>query len=99
MGRFRALLTLTLAVPTLAVLILLTLSEVARTWREGVWHKEIVMTELPGEVIEVRVVEPTVTALDWLLFIAFYGAVIALSTRDDCRTSMQDLRKAAAWVA
>ncbi len=79
MRRFRALLTLTLAVPTLAVLILLTLRTVAQTWGNGgLWNKEIVMTELPGGVIEVRVIEPTVTALDWLLLIAIYGAVIAL---------------------
>ena len=71
MRRFRALLTLTLAGPTLAFLITFTLHRAALIWEDG--------GLLPPKVIEGgRVVETTVSALDWLLFIALLVALIAL---------------------
>ena len=71
MRPFRALLTLTLAGPTLAVLITVTLHQAALIWEDG--------GLLPPKVIERgRVVETTVTVWDWLLFIALYAALIAL---------------------
>ena len=79
MSRLRALLTLSLAGPTLAVLITVTLYEVALIWREGrVWPLEYEGSTSPNGDFVLRIFEPHIAALDWLLLIAHYLALIAL---------------------
>ena len=79
MRRLRDLLTLTLAVPTLLVLFLLTLYVPGVIWRHGLrpTRAEGGTSDCNG-VVGFRIVEPTVTADDWLGFIAFEVALIAL---------------------
>ena len=77
MRRFRALLTLTLAGPTLAALIAFTLLLAYYLWQSAGSSVELVVTDFQDGSAQLQVIEHPITALGGLLFAVVFAVVTA----------------------
>ena len=77
MCRFRALLTLTLAGPTLLVLTAFALHLAYFLWESGGSSQEVVVTDFQDGIAQLQVIEHPFTALGWLRFTVAFAVLIA----------------------